>query len=147
MKYYGYDRGKKSRSNSLSVDIAFCIDATSCMQPFMESFQDFATTFHTDLQNSLKNSVSENIDLNLRVRAIAFKDLKIGEQMLTTPFLNLPEDSDDFCAFFGGKKACGGGDEPDSAIEALILAIRSDWVQDLSSRKLHFIVLFSNANV
>lgn len=131
---------------TISVDVAFCIDATSCMQTFIEAFQIFARTFYNDLQNSLKKSFSENIVLNLRARAVAFKDLTIGEPLQATPFYNLSEDIDKFCDFFYGKKAYGGGPEPDSAIEALIEAIRSDWILGNSSKRRHFIVLFSDSS-
>ncbi|MFI5709005.1 VWA domain-containing protein [Kribbella sp. NPDC051620] len=65
----------------------------------------------------------------LRVRVIGFRDyLFDGDgSMVTSDFFTLPEQSAEFESFVRELKADGGGDEPESGLEALALAIKSPW--------------------
>lgn len=50
--------------------------------------------------------------------------------MEESQFFILPEEKQEFYNFVSQIKAGGGGDEPESGLEALALALRSDFVKD-----------------
>ena len=60
-------------------------------------------------------------------------------------FFILPDEKQDFYNFVSKIKAGGGGDEPESGLEALALALRSNFVKD-GDKKRHVIVLFTDAS-
>lgn len=62
-----------------------------------------------------------------------------------TGFLALPARTDDFDSFVQRLNAVGGGDEPESGLEALSLAIDSDWERGQDRRR-HVIALFTDAS-
>lgn len=82
----------------------------------------------------------------LRVRVIAFRDFghNPDDAIEFTDFFTLPQQRAAFEAFVGGLRADGGGDEPESALEALAVAIESDWERGLDRRR-HVIVMFTDA--
>jgi hypothetical protein len=61
-----------------------------------------------------------------------------------TPF-TLPAQRQEFETFVSGLRADGGGDEPESALEALAVAIDSAWERGLDRRR-HLIVVFTDAS-
>jgi hypothetical protein len=57
----------------------------------------------------------------------------------------LDEESSVFQEFIEGIEASGGGDEPENSLEALALAMKSDWVRTGSVRR-HVIIMFTDAS-
>src|ERR1035438_1025802 len=123
-----------------AVDIAFCIDCTGSMSPIIDKVKDAALRFHDDL-SSVMNEKSKSID-NLRVRVIAFRDYWAdgSQAMLKSGFFNLPGEREKVLKFVKGCVATGGGDEPENGLEALALAIRSDWAKT-SAKQRHLVVV------
>ncbi|MGN5377995.1 vWA domain-containing protein [Streptomyces lasalocidi] len=82
----------------------------------------------------------------LRLKVIAFRDFgdDASNAIQQTGFLRLPEQGRDFEEFVRGIDASGGGDIPESGLEALALAINSPWEQGLDRRR-HVIVMFTDA--
>ena len=70
----------------------------------------------------------KNVD-QLRVRVLAFRDFVAdGAAALDeSPFFTLPEERASFSDFVNGLIAEGGGDAPESGLEAVALAIDSPW--------------------
>ena len=67
---------------------------------------------------------------------IAFRDYGVdSEPMLESKFFTLDGESGAFHEFVEGIEATGGGDEPESSLEALALAMKSDWVRTGSVRR------------
>jgi von Willebrand factor type A domain-containing protein len=115
------------RGLSYAVDIVFCIDVTGSMTPILDQVKANALRFYSDVQSNL-TAKGKNID-ELRVRVIAFRDVVAdGEQALQeSPFYDLPGAQADFSEFVNNLVAEGGGDAPESGLEAVALAMTSPW--------------------
>jgi len=115
------------RGLSYAVDIVFCIDVTGSMTPILDQVKANALRFYSDVQSNL-TAKGKNID-ELRVRVVAFRDIVAdGEAALQeSPFFALPSDQAAFSEFVNGLVAEGGGDAPESGLEATALAMTSPW--------------------
>ena len=130
------------------VDLVLCIDVTSSMQPIIDTVKGMALSLYDDMVDALAKKRRKVRDF--RVKVIAFRDYYCDGQyaMEESKFFNLPEQSVEFNEFVLGLKADGGGDEPENALEAIALAMKSDWVQALSSNEKarNIIVVFTDAS-
>ncbi len=115
------------RGLSYAVDIVFCIDVTGSMDPIIDAVKTNALGFYDDVQANLTEK-GKNV-AQLRVRVIAFRDFDAdGPAALEeSPFFSLPEERAEFSDFVSGLVAQGGGDAPESGLEAVALAISSPW--------------------
>jgi len=115
------------RGLSYAVDIVFCIDVTGSMTPILDQVKANALRFYSDVQSNLV-AKGKNID-ELRVRVVAFRDIVAdGEAALQeSSFFELPVDQAAFSEFVNGLVAEGGGDAPESGLEATALAMTSPW--------------------
>ena len=115
------------RGLSYAVDIVFCIDVTGSMTPIIDAVKANALRFYDDVQSNL-TAKGKNVD-ELRVRVVAFRDFGAdGEAALEeSPFFQLPSEQSDFRDFVNRLVAEGGGDAPESGLEAVALAMTSRW--------------------
>ena len=115
------------RGLSYAVDIVFCIDVTGSMNPIIDAVKANALGFYDDVQTNL-TAKGKNV-AQLRVRVVAFRDFVAdGDAALEeSPFFTLPADRGSFSDFVNGLVAQGGGDAPESGLEAVALAINSPW--------------------
>ena len=126
-----------------NVDIVRCIDATGSMSPIIEEVKTNALSFY-------KKFVAEMDEANkrveqLRIKVIVFRDYECDtEPMTQSEFFVLPDENDAFESFVRGITASGGGDGPENGLEAIALALKSDWVTTGSKRR-HVILMFSDA--
>ncbi len=127
-----------------NVDIVFVIDATRSMQTTIDMVKDAALSFHENLNSCLKDA--GRIIKNLRIKVVWFRDFYYDGKYAyeESKFFELPEEQEEFHDFVKNINEAGGGDEPESALEALTLAMRSDFVQE-GEKKRHIIVLFTDA--
>lgn len=128
-----------------SVDIVLCIDATGSMGGLIDQAKANALQFYEDLNNAMSEK-AKVVD-NLRVKVIAFRDYYVdGENsMIESPFFALPQKAEDFATFVSPLTADGGGDEPETGLEALALAIKSDWSKS-GDRRRQIIVIWTDAS-
>lgn len=128
-----------------AVDIVFCIDVTGSMTPVIDAVKQNVRSFHDRLGSAMAEK-SKQIS-QLRLRVIAFRDFPDdpGNAMETTDFLTLPDQQADFERFVSRLHATGGGDEPESGLEALSVAIDSRWERGLDRRR-HVIAMFTDAS-
>jgi hypothetical protein len=115
------------RGLSYAVDIVFAIDVTGSMTPILDQVKANALRFYDDVQSNL-TAKGKNID-ELRVRVVAFRDIVAdGEAAVQeSPFFALPSEQASFSAFVNGLVAEGGGDAPESGLEAVALAMTAPW--------------------
>jgi hypothetical protein len=115
------------RGLTYAVDIVFCIDVTGSMHPIIDAVKANALGFYDDVQTNL-TAKGKNV-AQLRVRVVAFRDFVAdGDAALEeSPFFTLPADRGGFSDFVNGLVAQGGGDAPESGLEAVALAINSPW--------------------
>src|SRR5437868_14765967 len=124
------------------VDMAICIDATGSMAPVIDRVKDRALRFQEDLMKAME-AAGKKIDA-LRVRVIAFRDYFVDtEPMKESPFFTLPQEKEAFSSFVSSITADGGGDAEENGLEALALAIRSDWTKGGDKRR-HIIVVWTD---
>lgn len=117
------------------ADIVFCIDATGSMDPCIEGVKDGIYTFVEGLQSAA--------DVDYRLRLIAYRDRhdpSCGTPWHINDFTSSVEGFSEELAEVG---ADGGGDAPESTLDALYIAIKSDW---RSSRTHKTIVLLTDAD-
>ena len=127
-----------------AVDIVLCVDATGSMFPVLDNVKSSALQFHDRLNDEMAKKGKAISQLRLKV--IAFRDFgdDPSSAVQQTGFLRLPDQARDFEEFVRGIDASGGGDIPESGLEALALAINSPWEQGLDRRR-HVIVMFTDA--
>jgi hypothetical protein len=135
-------------NNSLSkytVEIVFVIDATGSMGEFIDEVKQMAVKFHKMLADGL-GAEKKGIE-SLRARVITFRDVsEEGDDAIRwSEFFELPDQGDRFTEYIESIEAMGGGDEPESALDALWVAIRSPWRKTrFKSRQI--IVVFTDAS-
>lgn len=132
------------------VDIVFCIDCTGGMSPIINTVKNLTLDLYDDLIKTMANTYQRRVE-QLRVKVIAFRDYYCdGNQALKeSRFFSLPDDKKDFHDFVASLEAKGGGDEPENALEAMALAMKSDWVKvsDPNREKArNAVVIFTDAS-
>ena len=115
------------RGLSYAVDIVFVIDVSGSMAPIIDAVKANALGFYDDVQTNL-TAKGKNVT-QLRVRVVAFRDFAAdGEAALEeSPFYALPTERNGFSEFVNGLVPQGGGDAPESGLEAVALAVNSPW--------------------
>ena len=128
-----------------TVDIVLCIDATGSMSSIINSVKAGALRFYDDLTAKMQ-SKDKVIDV-MRVRVIAFRDYydDASGAMIESPFFTLPHEQDAFKQFVSKIEADGGGDEPENGLEAVSLAIKSDWSK-IGDKRRQVIVVWTDAS-
>lgn len=127
-----------------AVDIVLCIDATSSMTPLLEMVKTVALSFHRRLEEVMADKAKSISQLRLKI--IAFRDFgdNPNDAIVQTDFLLYPQDARTLQRFIRELSAHGGGDVPESGLEALASAMNSTWETGLDRRR-HVIVLFTDA--
>ena len=131
------------RGLSYAVDIVFCIDVTGSMTPILDQVKANALRFYDDVQTNLTEK-GKNVD-QLRVRILAFRDFAAdgAAAVQESPFYELPREQTDFSDFVNGLVPEGGGDAPESGLEAVALAIDSPWTT-MGDRRRQVIVVWTD---
>ena len=125
-----------------NIDIVFCIDGTGSMSPCINNVKDNAKRFYADFVRAMTNNGSE-IDL-MRIKVIVFRDYKSdgANSMVESPFFELPDEEAEFSNYLDGIRASGGCNEDANGLEALYLAMKSDFTTGPKDRQI--IVLFAD---
>jgi len=128
-----------------NVDIVLCIDATGSMSSIIDRVKTNAIRFYDDLSSKL-TSKSKNV-AGLRIKVIAFRDYydDPSDAMNISKFFNLPDELPGFTSFVNAITADKGGDAPENSLEALALAIKSDWMTS-GHRRRQIIVMWTDTN-
>ena len=128
-----------------NVDIAMCIDCTGSMGSLLDTVKSKALNFYSDLRKRCEEKGKDVSEL--RIRTIAFRDFSADgkDAMADTGFLNIPAQETEFNSFIRDLRPVGGGDEPENGLEAVAMAINSDWTTSGDKRR-HVIVVWSDAS-
>ena len=126
------------------VDIVMCIDATGSMSPFLDEVKSNALSIYQKFVDGMEE---EGKDVEqLRIKVIAFRDYGVDDEpMVESEFFVLPDQNEEFKNCVQNITASGGGDEPENALEAIALALKSDWTTE-GARRRHVIVVFTDAS-
>lgn len=127
-----------------SLDIVMCIDATGSMDVIISQVKSRALTFYEDLVQKMEDV--DKYTEGIRVRVIAYRDFYEAEPeaIEEVDFILLPDNATEYSDELQGLIANGGGDTPESSLEALTFAFNSDWTTK-GDHKRQIIVLWTNA--
>lgn len=117
-------------NNVLTVDVVMCIDITGSMSGIINTVKANAIEFYDLFNNSCRE---EGITLAaLKTQVISFRDKNVDPEWLTSSTtFSLPDERTEYNAFVNGLYADGGGDTPESGLEAVNMAFdKSDWGVD-----------------
>src|SRR5262249_16170778 len=121
------------------------MDATSSMREIIETAKERALNFYEDIRTQMA-AKQKAID-QLRVKCIVFRDLYDDPPELSlksSEFYSLPAHLGEYKSFISDIRAQGGGSIPENSLEALALAIKSDWSTGGDKRR-HVIALWTDA--
>ena len=129
------------------VDTVFCIDVTVSMAPIVKNLTLY---LYDDFIRNMRGK-SNRIVKQLRVKVIAFRDYYCDDPyaMEESKFFALYEQKTEFRNFVAALEAKGGGDEPENALEAMTLAMKSDWVRVTNpntEKARNVVVIFTDAS-
>ncbi len=132
------------------VDIVFCIDVTASMAPIINTVKNLTLDLYDDLITNMREK-NNRIVKQLRVKVIAFRDYYCDGPyaMEESKFFTLPAQKNEFKNFVSSLEAKGGGDEPENALEAMALAMKSDWVKVTNpntEKARNVVVIFTDAS-
>ena len=120
----------KTGDNILTVDVVMCIDVTGSMSGIINTVKNNAISFYDLFKQSCEE---EGIQLSaLNAQVVAFRDKNEDANWLqTSATYSLPEQRTAFDSFVNNLYADGGGDTPESGLEALQTAFnKTDWGVD-----------------
>ena len=125
------------------VDIVMCIDATGSMLPLLDTVKKNALNFYRDLMRTMAEK--DKVVHGVRVKIIAFRDfLADGKNAIVeSAFFSLPDESKEFESFVNKITPFGGGDDPEDGLEALAIAINSNWTKNGDKRR-HIIIMWTD---
>lgn len=128
-----------------NVDFVCCIEATSNMAPIAKEVNDFLKSFVPENVEVLENDGRKV--LQTRVKIILFRDFACCSQpMVESKFFVYPEEKDEL-NFYIDNIEYRGGYGYCNALEAIALALKSDWITNGDYRRRHCIYVFSNGKV
>jgi hypothetical protein len=118
---------------------------TGSMAPVLDTVKDGALSFHKRLEDAM--ATKGKAISQLRLRVITYRDFadNASDAIEFSDFWQIPDQIGEFESFVRRQRASGGGDEPESGLEALAMAIRSDWERGLDRRR-HVIAMFTDAS-
>ena len=129
-----------------AVDIVLAIDCTGSMASAIGYAKNHALEFHDQLMKAM-DAKQKGIS-QLRVKVISFRDYYNDPPemaMAESTFFTLPQESDKLSEFVNNLHASGGGPEPECSLEAIALAIQSDW-ETGHDKSRQIIVLWTDAS-
>lgn len=135
-----------SQGLEYNIDIVFCIDLTRRMSSLLRQIEkQLDSLFERLLKRMERRSSSPH---QIRVRIIAFGNSKTDNYpLMASPFYVVFPDlqKSDLHTFVSKLHANGGGKGPNPGLDALAIAMASDWVQQ-GDRHRHMIVMFTDAS-
>ena len=127
-----------------NVDIVMCIDGTRSMYPIIDEVKANALSIYQKFVDQMEENDKDVSQL--RIKVIVFRDYGCDDEpMVESQFYTLPEQNDEFRSFVNSIEAKGGGDLPENSLEAIALALKSDWTSTPGVKKRHTILVFSDA--
>ena len=130
----------KPKTNPYVMDFCLCIDGSAAMSGAMDTVKQQVKT----IRDASVPGMEEASDV--RVKVIVFRDYACDGDaaMEQSEFfdLNDPDGQEAFNRFVDGIEACGGSGSP-NALEAISLALRSDWKRIGGRFRRQIIILFT----
>lgn len=125
------------------VDIVFCIDSTGSMTPIIDQVKRNAKEMPDRIRRGCDEK-GKKIEA-LRFRVIEYRDLvedPRDQAMIEHAFT---ENAEEFCAQVDRIVPQGGGEMPESTLDAIVQACKSDWAVVQGRNKRKIIVVMTDA--
>lgn len=121
-------------------DIVICFEATNNMKYLVDYFKDFASNLYYNYGEAMDEK-GKTFN-KLRIKIILFRDSnEVDEGISMTNFFELPKQLDEFKEYIETISLMGNSDNA-NALEALSLAMHSDWNKQERYRR-HIIFMFT----
>lgn len=129
---------------SFHIDIVICLDVSGDMAAYIDKTRGTIKFLPEGLVEYMEME-GKSVD-KLRVKFITFSDFATegADAIHETKFFDYFEQKEEAFAFIDGVQPKGGGDKAENALEALALAIKSDWTTE-GNRRRHVIIMITNA--
>lgn len=115
------------------------------MSPIIDKVKEKALKLPDEIKNALADAGKEVKTLNLRV--IGYKDIEVDGNKAFEYEEDFTESGDGFESSIRRLVADGGGDEPESTLDAILKAINSDWkTQPEQIKCRRIIIVFTDAS-
>lgn len=122
------------------VDIVFVIDGTGSMQNLLDEVKERALSLHQEIIEGLANK--NRRVTKMRAKVLIFRDIYVDANAFEeSDFFTLPEEAEEFRGFVEHIRACGGGDEPESGLEALYRAMKVRFQENIGNNKARQIII------
>lgn len=116
------------------ADVVFCFDCTGSMSPVIDTVRANVNKFVDGL------NADQAVTIDWRMRAVGYGDLECGEEVQNNN--EFVSEVAQFQAQVDGLRMVGGGDEPESTLDAIVYAAKtSKW----RARCQKVIVVFTDA--
>ena len=128
------------------LDFVLCLDCTGSFGHFIHLFRENIDRMLEGFRHAMQSN-GRQVD-RMRVKLICFKDYAADDApMVESVFFDCDTEREALHTFlqYAEESAGGGGDCRENALEALALAIRSDWSMREEHRARHIIALFTDA--
>lgn len=114
---------KEALHNKRRADVLFVLDCTGSMQGEIDAIRDSIVDFADTITSQ---------GVRARVGLVEFRDRLAGEEARVLTFAGEVFTSDPvrFRSELAGLRAVGGGDEPESSLDAVMLALRQPFAPD-----------------
>lgn len=128
-----------------TLDIVLCIDGTGSMRSFTEAIKEGAMQMHESIQEHCR-AHGKLVD-SFRLRLVSFGDFDVDgdEALFMTDFFTLPGEESSMKRSLSKIPEPWGGDEPESGLEALSVALDSPWSPISEGRRSQLIVVWTDA--
>ena len=126
-----------------NMDFVLCIDATGSMVMPIEALKNNLFKWRDKVCDEFYRQYDLGIG-EIRFKIIAFRDYASDQEpMQESRFFVLGREDEELKRFVNGLTAEGGGDRPENALEALALAAKSDWLDDML--RYHVVMMLTDA--
>ncbi len=142
-KSYHYTRNVTIELENVDceIDIVMVIDNTGSMSATLDMVKENALNFSSKLKEACIER-HRNIK-GLHMQVISYGELN-EDPIIKSDVFNLPKDETAYKNFVSSIHLTDGGDTPESGLEALAMAIQSDWHKS-SLKTRHVIVVYTDA--
>ena len=127
-----------------NVDIVLCIDGTGSMGSTLGAVKSSSKTIYTQLKDKCREH--GKLIEKMRLRIVYFGDFEVDgkDALKTSRFFTMPGEEREYKTAVNNLELCGGGDTPESGLEALAVAMDSEWAV-VPGRYRRLITLWSDA--
>ena len=129
-----------------TVDLIICIDGTGSMWRMIDTVKEEAKDLYAYYANAMRESDRKIKEDGFRVKVIVFRDFADDNSpaLEPSPFYMVPRDSEAFNSFVDRIEPKGGGDAPESALEAIVTAMKAAWEPKGGRYRRQAIVVFTD---